>query len=185
MVDEGGSPEDHHPGDDGFAEAFFDDGAVGVMGYSSSWYAGCFYSGHHALRSSSGEGYFAAYFKNRGGDDEPDLRVDGYSIFGGAKTGYVVDICLSAGPEPLETGDVVIVTGFSERVVGDIPVIAVRKATEAESTSVVGVVDLPFVVEYESHRSQARHHYRQSDRGAGRGHRQHPCAGHSGLGESR
>jgi hypothetical protein len=121
-----------------------------VLGYSSSWYAGYFYSAHQALRSSSGAGYFAAYFENRGGDEEPGLRVDGYSIFSGAKTGYVVDICVNAGPELLETGDVVIVTGASEPVVGDIPVVAVRKATEAESSRVVGVVDVPFVVEADS-----------------------------------
>jgi hypothetical protein len=59
----------------------------------------------------------------------------------------VVEIALNEGPDLLEIGDVVVVTGFSEPVAGEIPVIVVRKATEAESTSVVGVVDQPFIVQ--------------------------------------
>jgi hypothetical protein len=56
-------------------------------------------------------------------------------------------MALNEGPEPLETGDVVVITGFDEPVGGDIPVIRVRKATEEESTGVAGVVDQPFTVE--------------------------------------
>jgi hypothetical protein len=137
----------------GTCDPLRDDGPVGVMGYSSSWYAGYFYSEQQGLRVSSGDGFYAAYFVNRGGTSEPGLRVDGYSrfegyvTFSGGKTGYVVDVCLNEGPETLETGDVVVVTGFGQPVIGSIPLMTVRKAAEAQSTGVVGIVDVPFVLD--------------------------------------
>jgi hypothetical protein len=111
-------------------------------------YGGYFYSSNYrGLYASSASSYYAGYFVNRGGSGWPGLYVDGTLYTTGAKTGYVVDICFNEGPGLLETGDVVVVTGFSEPVVGEIPVIRVHKATEAESTGVVGVVDQSFTLE--------------------------------------
>ncbi len=120
----------------------------GVHGYSSNDYAGYFYSAtYRGVYSSSASGYFAGYFINRGGSDSAGLRVDGTLYVTGAKTGFVVDIAVNEGEEPLETGDVVVVTGFTDPVAGETPVMRVQRATEAGSTGVVGVVEQEFIVE--------------------------------------
>lgn len=121
---------------------------AGLHGESAEGYGGYFYSSNYrGLRASSASDFYAGYFVNRGGSGWPGLYVDGTLYTTGAKTGYVVDICFNEGPGLLETGDVVVVTGFGESVVGEIPVIRVHKATEAESTGVVGVVDQPYTLE--------------------------------------
>ncbi len=113
-----------------------------------SGYGGYFYSNaYRGVYASSASGYYAGYFDNRGGSGQPGLYVDGNFVATGSKSGYVVDIAINEGPEPLETGDVVVITGFDEPVAGEIPVLRVRKATEAGSTAVAGVVDQPFVVQ--------------------------------------
>jgi len=56
------------------------------------------------------------------------------------------DLAINDGPEPLETGDVVVVTGNGDPVLGQIPLVKVRKATQAESKAVVGIVDQPISV---------------------------------------
>ena len=65
----------------------------------------------------------------------------GYATFAGGKSGYVVDICQNDDSEPLEIGDVVVVSGSAQPVIGDIPVMKVRRATASYSTGVVGIVD--------------------------------------------
>ena len=75
------------------------------------------------------------------GSTNTGLYVNGTMWVTGAKTGYVTDAALNDGPEPLETGDVVVITGAAEPLAGEIPVIRVRKATAADSTAVAGVVD--------------------------------------------
>ena len=62
-------------------------------------------------------------------------------IVGGSKTGYVVDIMQDAGTDALEPGDVVTVVGAAAPVLGNIPLVTVRKADTAYDTGVVGVVD--------------------------------------------
>lgn len=149
-----------------------DDGDAGVLGHSdgvgvSGWsehghgvygvaagsavdggYGGYFRSDNYrGLYASGDDTYYAGYFENPVGAAGPGLWVDGALWTTGSKTGYVVDMALNEGPGPLETGDVVVVTGFDEPIAGEIPVIKVRKATEEGSTGVVGVVDQPFVVQ--------------------------------------
>jgi len=63
----------------------------------------------------------------------------------GSKAGYIVDIVRNADTVALETGDVVMVVGASEPVLGEIPVMEVRRATSSTPTAVVGVVDKLFV----------------------------------------
>lgn len=70
-----------------------------------------------------------------------NIKVDGNLIVGGSKNGYVSEICLNGGSEPLYAGDVVMITGTDDPVVGEIPVIKVKKSDRREITSVVGVVD--------------------------------------------
>ena len=138
---------------DGYGVSGRSEHSHGVRGYAGGavadeGYGGYFSSeNYRGLYSKGHESYYAAVFENPSGAGSPGLRVDGNLWVTGSKTGYVVDMALNEGPEPLETGDVVVVTGFGKPVAGEIPVIKVRKATEEESTSVVGVVDQPFAVQ--------------------------------------
>jgi hypothetical protein len=69
------------------------------------------------------------------------LYVGGYATFAGGKGGFVVDIAQNDDAEPLIPGDVVSISGAGPAVLGEIPVIKVRRATTATATGVVGVVD--------------------------------------------
>ena len=68
-------------------------------------------------------------------------RVEGNLWVGGAKSGYVVDIMQNADSVPLEPGDLVVIVGNGPPVIGEIPVVLVRKATAAYDTAVAGMVD--------------------------------------------
>jgi len=68
-----------------------------------------------------------------------------YVTFGGGKSGYVVDIALNDGPESLEQGDVVVISGYDAPVVGNIPVVRVQRAGSAGSSAVMGVVDVRYI----------------------------------------
>lgn len=129
------------------------DGPVGVSARGTgsaadSGYAGVFVSeNYRGLYARSQDGYYAGYFVDRGGSSEPGLYVDGTFVATGGKSGYVVDVCMNEGPDPLETGDVVVITGHDEPLIGEIPLVRVQRATEAESTGVMGVVDQPFTMQ--------------------------------------
>jgi len=69
------------------------------------------------------------------------LTVMGAAIFNGGKVGYVVEIAQNDDSVSLETGDVVIISGAGPAVVGEIPVVKVRRAAAGEAGAVVGVVD--------------------------------------------
>ena len=69
------------------------------------------------------------------------VRVEGNLWVGGAKSGYVVDIMQNADSVPLEPGDLVVIVGNGPPVIGEIPVVLVRKATAAYDTAVAGMVD--------------------------------------------
>jgi hypothetical protein len=132
-------------------------GGTGVYGTSNTNYAGYFYSnGYRGVYASSPSGYYAGYFTNRGGSSQPGIYVNGSIVASGSKAGYVVDVCLNDGSDPLETGDVVAVVGVSEPVMGEIPVMRVVKATAENASAVVGVVDQRFVMEEENGESLAR-----------------------------
>ncbi|MFZ1947412.1 MAG: hypothetical protein WAW06_07675, partial [bacterium] len=56
-------------------------------------------------------------------------------------SGYVVDVAQHDGNTMLEAGDVVVVSGSGPAVVGEIPLVKVRRAEVAETRGVIGVVD--------------------------------------------
>jgi hypothetical protein len=125
----------------------------GVRGYSQNTYGGYFSSANHRGIYAKGDtGWYDAYFDGnigiyaaediRAGDD---IHAVGDITAGGSKAGYVVEIALNDGRESLELGDVVVITGAADPVLGSIPVPRVRKASGANSTAVIGVVDRQFV----------------------------------------
>jgi hypothetical protein len=83
---------------------------------------------------------YGNYLYSRG-----DIHAVGDITAGGSKVGYVVEIALNHGPDSLELGDVVVITGAAEPILGSIPVLRVQKASDANSTGVIGVVDRRFV----------------------------------------
>jgi hypothetical protein len=74
------------------------------------------------------------------------LTVQGYATFSGGKSGYVVEIAQNDDSVPLEAGDVIVISGAGLPVVGEIPVIKVRRATTGGTSAVVGVVDKYYVL---------------------------------------
>lgn len=125
--------------------------AVGVEGYAGRFRS----TSYRGIHVSAPENWYSAYFDSGSGGGSGvavngalyvtgNLRVDGNISAGGSKEGYVVDVCRNAGPEPLETGDVVVVVGSEAPVMGEIPVMLVRRADTAAATAVVGVVDQPY-----------------------------------------
>jgi hypothetical protein len=117
-------------------------GGSGVYAASSYGYGGYFVSSdYRALYAVGNPSWYAAFIENPMGSTSVGLYVNGTMWVTGAKTGYVTDAAINEGPEPLETGDVVVIVGVAEPLVGQIPVIRVRKATAANSTAVAGVVD--------------------------------------------
>jgi hypothetical protein len=150
-----------------------DDGDPGVMGHSDGtgvrgWsehgtgvvgiaegslvdegYGGYFFSHHYRglyAKSSTTTSYYAGYFQGRD-SGSAGIFIDGTLTATGSKSGYVVDVCLNDGPDPLEVGDVVAVVGADEPIIGEIPVMRVRKATDRMASAVVGVVDQRFLMD--------------------------------------
>lgn len=126
---------------------------------SGNGYGGYFHGDNfRGLYASGSPGWYAGYFENPNGAPGAGLYVNGYAwvtgnlevsgnlVVHGSKTGYVVDLAINDGPEPLETGDVVVITGYSDPVAGQTPVVKVRKAAQAGSKAVMGVVDQPYTV---------------------------------------
>lgn len=70
-----------------------------------------------------------------------NLSISGNLSVSGSKTGYVVDIAQNDDTVALEAGDVVVISGAGAPVVGQIPVVKVRRATAQEAGAVAGVVD--------------------------------------------
>ncbi len=68
-------------------------------------------------------------------------RMEGNLYVAGSKAGYVVDIMQNSDTPPLEAGDVVTIVGNSSPVLGEIPVVNVKKADTAYDTAIAGVVD--------------------------------------------
>lgn len=68
------------------------------------------------------------------------LTVAGVATFSGGKVGYVVDIAQNDDTVDLQPGDLVAISGVGPAVVGEIPVIKVRRATAADAGAVAGVV---------------------------------------------
>jgi hypothetical protein len=127
-----------------------------LYGYCSAS-SGWTYGVHGLVKSSVGKGVYGQALGTSGVNygvygrsDSPtgygvysdgDMYVDGDLIASGSKGGYVTDIVLNGGGEPLSPGDVVEIVWSTEPVVGDIPVPVVRKASSAGSTAVLGPID--------------------------------------------
>lgn len=77
---------------------------------------------------------------------ELTLYVGGPATFAQGKSGFVVDIAQNDDTVPLLPGDVVSISGVGPPVLGEIPLIKVRRATVATATGVVGVVDGRFTL---------------------------------------
>ena len=124
------------------------DGGSGVYASSSNGYGGYFESGtYRALYAKGAPAWYAAFIVNPSGAAGTGLYVDGTIFVTGGKAGFVTDVALNDGPEPLETGDVVVITGVADALAGENPVIRVRRATAADSTAVAGVVDQAIVMQ--------------------------------------
>jgi hypothetical protein len=121
-------------------------GSYGVYGYGSSNYGGYFSSGsYRGLYARGATNYFDAYFNGNAGIwVARDLLVGNDIIAYGSKAGYVVDLARNDGEESLRLGDVVVIVGAADPVLGEIPVPTVRLADETYSTGVMGVVDRMF-----------------------------------------
>lgn len=70
-----------------------------------------------------------------------DLYIDGDLHATGTKGGYVSDIVLNVGDSVLTTGDLVEIVGYDEPVMGEIPVIRVRRSERPNSRAVLGPID--------------------------------------------
>jgi hypothetical protein len=120
-------------------------GGSGAYAYSANGYGGYFASGNYrALYAKGNAAWYAAYIENPMGASNVGLYVNGTMWVTGAKAGFVVDIAVNDGTEPLETGDLVVISGYGDPVVGLNPLIKVRKSDQAGATTVMGVVDQPY-----------------------------------------
>jgi hypothetical protein len=126
------------PGLDGNA---YGANAYGVSGESASYRGGYFKSDSNVIYSlyvdtKDGPTQGTAGLNVRG-----TIRGEGNLVIGGSKAGYVVDIMQNVDNEALAPGDVVVIVGNSTPVLGQIPVITVKKASGANDTGLAGVVD--------------------------------------------
>jgi hypothetical protein len=103
-------------------------GGIGVLGYAPNG------TGVGVLGQGPGFGVYA----------KGDLRVEGYSFFDGGKSGYVVEVAQNDDAVSLEAGDLVAISGVGPAVMGEIPVIKVRRATADQAGAIVGIVDKRF-----------------------------------------
>jgi hypothetical protein len=103
---------------------------TGVFGYATA--ASGYTTGLYG-RADSPDGYGVYSYG--------DCRVHGDLTVTGSKTGYVVDVVLNGGQEPLYPGDLVEIVSYTEPVVGRIPVAVVCKTTTPESRAVLGPID--------------------------------------------
>ncbi len=79
--------------------------------------------------------------KNSGGGDACTIDEAGNLACAGSKAGYVADIAQNDEATALTQGEVVAISGTGPAVLGEIPVIKVRRATAADAAAVIGIVD--------------------------------------------
>lgn len=115
------------------------EGGSGVYGSSINGYGGYFLSDNWgALYARGSDSHYSAMIETPSGSTNDGLYVNGSLWVTGSKVGYLTDAALNDGPEPLETGDVVAITGAAPPLAGETPVIRVRKATAADGRAVTG-----------------------------------------------
>ena len=144
------SSDANYPGVTGFTTGA---NAAGVQGHGTSSSSYGLESISDAYRSTyitrTDPGWFALEVdrqptepaSNNVANFELGVRVAGNLTVLGSKSGYVVDAMQNVGTEALEAGDVVTIVGNSAPVLGEIPVVTVKKASSAYDTGVVGIVD--------------------------------------------
>jgi hypothetical protein len=123
---------------------------VDAIAIGASAYAVHAYSNYvAAYAKSTSNTTYSMYVDTADGPTQPTaglnvrggVRVEGNLTVLGSKSGYVVDVMQNVGTDALEPGDVVVIVGNSSPVLGQIPVVLVKKATSAYDTGVAGVVD--------------------------------------------
>lgn len=129
--------------------------AVDSASTGANSYGGDFYSQQwNALHvTGPANGRAQAYIQGTSGSlfatdiDPGGLFVNGNLDVTGSKTGYVVDAMQNADSVALEPGDVVVIAGNSTAPVGgQIPVPSIKLASQANDSTVVGIVDAPLYV---------------------------------------
>ena len=83
--------------------------------------------------------------KSSGGSDACTISEAGNLACAGSKAGYVADIAQNDESSALTQGDVVAISGAGPAVLGEIPVIKVRRATAADAAAVIGIVDQHYI----------------------------------------
>ena len=79
--------------------------------------------------------------ESSGGGDACTIDEGGNLACAGSKAGYVADIAQNDETNPLVQGDVVMISGMGPAVLGEIPIIKVRRATDSNAAAVIGIVD--------------------------------------------
>jgi hypothetical protein len=126
--------------------------AVDAASTADSSYAGYFVSSAYRAGyfKSGNSGLYSLYVDTQDGPSQGTaalnvngaVRVEGNLVVAGSKTGYVVDHMQNADDVALQTGDVVIIADDSVApVLGQIPTPRIKRASSANDTAVVGVVD--------------------------------------------
>jgi len=130
-----------------YASANQDDaGGHGVEAHSNGGSAYALYglsADYRGLNAESDPAYYAAILtgSSLGFYTTGDSTVVGNLNVTGTVTGPTGEPMQNVDGSQLETGDVVVVSGTSDALSGDAPVLSVRKATAAYDTGVAGVVE--------------------------------------------
>jgi hypothetical protein len=133
--------ESRDAADPGLHAVALGDTAYALQAQSATYRAGYFKSDNNTVYSLYVDSMDGANQGTPALDVVGTIRAEGDIVAGGSKAGYVVDIMQNADNTALERGDVVVIVGNSAPVLGEIPVITVKKAASAYDTGVVGVVD--------------------------------------------
>jgi hypothetical protein len=83
--------------------------------------------------------------KNSSGADACTIDEGGNLACAGSKAGYVADIAQNDDSMALTQGDVVAISGVGPAVLGEIPVIKVRRTTASDAAAVIGIVDQHYI----------------------------------------
>lgn len=116
------------PGIGAYGISYGDNGR-GIFGWAISP-SGTNYGVYGQTSSASGFGVYSS----------GAAFIAGNMTVTGAKTGYVADYVQNADSVALEPGDLVEIVGYGEPVLGEIPLILVRRATSANAEAVLGPI---------------------------------------------
>jgi hypothetical protein len=115
--------------------------AYAVRGESATYRGGYFKSDSNVIYSLYVDTQDGPTQGTAGLNVRGTIRGEGNLVIGGSKAGYVVDIMQNVDSEALAPGDVVVIVGNSAPVLGQIPVITVKKAAAANDAGLAGIVD--------------------------------------------